>query len=189
MEQHIIIASGPPAAKPLHISMLYLDYANKKRYISSGVESVNDWGRPLVTEDFLEAVLAQFDPYENGPARLLTKVAPVVEVEGRRFVRLFPNRPVDGGKYIVITDDNNDPETFYLDLMAVESIRDDEEIVVFNATQAPMQIPVTDEYDLLFALSPNVRGKPRGEIRFKLIRNLNGQKKLWVVTGDLEINN
>lgn len=189
MEEHIILGDGPPTQKPMSIGMHYIDVNSREKYTSTGKDSVQDWGSPLIDRDKLNLILAQFDPYADGPTRSFSKMVPVSTVGGRRQVRIFPSPDIDGGRYVVISDANNLNTAFNLDFMNVDTLRDDEEIIVFNGTIGPMLIAPTEQHEFVFALSPTARGRNRGEVRFKLVRNLTNQTKLWVVTGDLEINN
>lgn len=189
MEQHIILGRGAPTEKPLKVSMHYIDLDTQAVYLARGIESVNDWGSPLVGRTELDDILAAFNPYADGPPKTLSKTITVQGTLDNRFVKFYPNKTVDGGRFIVVRDDNNLETIFDAQLSDVDTVRENEEIVVFNATIAPMRLVPGSTHDLIWSARTTSRVSARGVVTLKLINTpAPGDKYLWAVFGDIEFD-
>ncbi|WP_268797510.1 hypothetical protein [Pseudomonas huanghezhanensis] len=79
--QHTVTATVNPTAAPPSVGAHYINTATKQRWLSSGIESVNDWGHPLPgTELTLDVAQLSYTIDLNVP-RIIWPVNPASDYE------------------------------------------------------------------------------------------------------------
>lgn len=152
MKQHTIKDSGPPLLPPDEVSQHYVDLTSGDVYISTGTRNVEDWGKPIVKTDKLDAtvreVLAQAS---GGDAVEILQLVEVfwdtIDLVKRATVTL----PVDIGSMIRVVDDTDRPGPVYLklDRSTAGSLREGMKIPVLNSTGSQMLVISSNPNDTI----------------------------------------
>ncbi len=180
MKQHLIKGRGVPTFVPTAYSQLYLDLDTNQHWIAFGIDTVEDWSGPYVTQRDMDSALTEF---ASGLGDGATKAIQNNDVEMHEFRgRSVTIQPTNRNAIMYLVGDPDALTAQYDAWIDPQGALDKgTEFVVFNNTSAPMVLTHdTDVFHYAGGLAPGYAFPAKSVVALKLL-GATLETRYWLV--------